>query len=281
MLWLVLFIVVIGVAVYIVDKKIKVKFEDKFNPKDWDLPGSVELPVEPKPQLLAPVVAIAEKISYEKKSCALRHEQANLYKALHRALAGEYLLLANTNAGDVLAITTNNNALIMQVAEKTIATKKFDFLVCDSVQLMPVCAITVGDNLDPLLHNACESACLPVVLFRIELDYDIAVIRARILQAIRIDSSNNASNHSALDIVNIDILKPSAVKEEAVKQEEIKQESVKEEPTSGNGIELKICPNCAAIMLKRKAKSGDDAGKLFWICSTYPKCRGMLKIVSA
>jgi hypothetical protein len=61
---------------------------------------------------------------------------------------------------------------------------------------------------------------------------------------------------------------------------EIKPEeavSVKSEVIE-NGIELKLCPKCSAVMLKRKAKTGASAGKLFWICSTYPVCRGMKEI---
>lgn len=36
------------------------------------------------------------------------------------------------------------------------------------------------------------------------------------------------------------------------------------------------CPKCAGDMVKRKASKGTNAGKSFWGCSTYPKCRGTL-----
>ncbi|RZA06260.1 MAG: hypothetical protein EOO68_05290, partial [Moraxellaceae bacterium] len=45
-----------------------------------------------------------------------------------------------------------------------------------------------------------------------------------------------------------------------------------------SGITLELCPKCSSVMLKRKAKNGAAAGQLFWICSTYPRCRGMLPI---
>ncbi len=36
------------------------------------------------------------------------------------------------------------------------------------------------------------------------------------------------------------------------------------------------CPKCAGDMVKRKAAKGTNAGNLFWGCSTYPKCRGIV-----
>ena len=42
------------------------------------------------------------------------------------------------------------------------------------------------------------------------------------------------------------------------------------EVSSDNG---KVCPKCSAEMVKRVAKNGKHAGKQFWACSAYPKCR--------
>ncbi len=45
-------------------------------------------------------------------------------------------------------------------------------------------------------------------------------------------------------------------------------------PTPSNGAPR--CPKCGSEMILRTAKSGVNAGKRFWGCSTYPSCRGML-----
>lgn len=37
-----------------------------------------------------------------------------------------------------------------------------------------------------------------------------------------------------------------------------------------------ICPKCGANMIRRRAKSGANAGNSFWGCSNYPKCRGII-----
>lgn len=39
-----------------------------------------------------------------------------------------------------------------------------------------------------------------------------------------------------------------------------------------------LCPKCGAIMVKRKAARGLNAGREFYGCSKYPKCRGIVNI---
>ncbi len=39
-----------------------------------------------------------------------------------------------------------------------------------------------------------------------------------------------------------------------------------------------LCPSCGAEMKKRVARHGTNAGKEFWGCSDYPKCKGTMPI---
>lgn len=38
------------------------------------------------------------------------------------------------------------------------------------------------------------------------------------------------------------------------------------------------CPSCGSAMIKRTAKQGTNIGNVFWGCSGYPKCRGIIPI---
>lgn len=38
------------------------------------------------------------------------------------------------------------------------------------------------------------------------------------------------------------------------------------------------CPECGSAMVQRSAKRGANAGKLFWGCTNYPKCKGIRAI---
>ena len=39
-----------------------------------------------------------------------------------------------------------------------------------------------------------------------------------------------------------------------------------------------LCPKCNKPMVKRTAKKGANAGKEFWGCSQYPRCKGVIAI---
>lgn len=39
-----------------------------------------------------------------------------------------------------------------------------------------------------------------------------------------------------------------------------------------------FCPKCGAVMIRRKASKGTNAGNEFYGCSRYPKCRGIVQI---
>jgi hypothetical protein len=273
-LWLVLMVAVAGYFIYRADKKIKITFDDKFNPTDWELPRSVELPADIK---LQPVAALAPsvKLSYEKKPSVLNETQRHIFNALQQAVAGEYILLTNINAGDVLSVNANTNMLAVQTATKNIAAKQFDFIVCENTQLTPVCAIMLGDSLEPLLVNACEYAQLPLARFKVQANYDASVIRASLLKALgRTDASTAPTYENALEITDA----VEAIKPEQKIDIDTEQNSASKADLIDSGIKLELCPECSSVMLKRKAKNGNSAGKLFWICSTYPKCRGMLPV---
>jgi restriction system protein len=52
------------------------------------------------------------------------------------------------------------------------------------------------------------------------------------------------------------------------------QKSANISATVGRNV---ICPKCGRAMILRTAKKGNYAGKKFWGCSEFPRCRGTLK----
>lgn len=52
----------------------------------------------------------------------------------------------------------------------------------------------------------------------------------------------------------------------------------KQEETSPAKPPERICPRCGAPMILRTAKKGDNAGKQFYGCSAFPKCRCILNL---
>lgn len=56
------------------------------------------------------------------------------------------------------------------------------------------------------------------------------------------------------------------------------------EPVIGGGpdgqpkVDGISCPRCGALMVLRTAKRGEHAGRQFYGCSRYPKCKGIVSI---
>ncbi len=68
-----------------------------------------------------------------------------------------------------------------------------------------------------------------------------------------------------------------AAEQETETQKPVEQPS--EPPVEAPAAEEKIlCPRCGAVMFKRKATKGSYAGKEFYGCSNYPKCRYIINI---
>ena len=44
-------------------------------------------------------------------------------------------------------------------------------------------------------------------------------------------------------------------------------------PITVTDKKAKICPRCGSMLVLRTAKKGTNAGKQFWGCSAFPKCR--------
>lgn len=71
----------------------------------------------------------------------------------------------------------------------------------------------------------------------------------------------------------IEALTPSTQKELEEDMETSENLSLKEMP------ELEpLCPICSQKMIKRTAKKGKNSGNVFWGCSTFPNCRGVVSI---
>ena len=45
-------------------------------------------------------------------------------------------------------------------------------------------------------------------------------------------------------------------------------------------LNTQICPKCGSSMVLREAKRGQNAGKKFWGCKNFPRCRGILNVTN-
>jgi ssDNA-binding Zn-finger/Zn-ribbon topoisomerase 1 len=126
--------------------------------------------------------------------------------------------------------------------------------LCNKSDLAIICALELNDSShkaanraerDTFLLNACKSAGVPLVQ----------------IPARNIYSLNDIREHLAGYI-----------------KEEVRPATPEDQKASQEIPKDKLCPKCSSGMVKRVAKQGPNAGKEFWACSAYPKCKQAVAI---
>jgi ssDNA-binding Zn-finger/Zn-ribbon topoisomerase 1 len=263
MIWFVIIVAIIGYVFYRVDKKLKIKFEDKFNPADWDLPAT-QLPAtqdgdNPATLNLTSTSSITTT-KFEKQDTLFTSPEKLFFNALQASLGQDYQLLAKISLSDIIRFDLNS----LSPALAKLATLKVNFVVCNKSALNLVCVIELTEKLldnsteaagTSTLQTLCKNAGVVHVSVNRQMKYDTQQLRTKILSAI-----------NSLDIVDRDSLQPN------LKTPMEKKTDIDEATTS--------CPKCAAIMSKRKSKTQGHEEKLFWVCSRFPECKGIIEIAS-
>lgn len=268
MFWfiLVLIFAAIGYFLYRFDKKFKSKYDDRSAPKSWTLPAADVDAVEVAK--FAPDIKSVEPITYTKNSALFSPAEKTFLNVLTNSLSDNYRIFGKVRVADAITVKSNTDRSAWQTAFNKISAKHFDFVVCNKENLGILCAVELDDKShqredrverDKLLENVCRAAKLPLVRFDVSSSYSSQAVRRQVLQSIGINENIPLQQHYARDIV----------------AEENKLSVTSKQPV------IKLCPRCSSVMVKRTAKSGTHEGKLFWACSTYPACRGIVSIESA
>lgn len=260
MIWFLVILAIVGYLFYRLDKKFKAKFSDDAAPSDWDIPVVTESLSEIKLQAV---------IAYTRNAALFSPAEQSFYSVLNKAVAEDFTIFAKVRMADVVSVQSIADRSAWQIAFNKVSSKHFDFILCAKNDLSILCAIALDDRSnrqndrierDQLVENVCRSVELPLIRFEGKDSYPLQVVRAKILHALAIDEKTSLrSDESVLEISQV-------------------RKTLDDSADAGESLTIKICPKCSSIMIKRKAKSGAQAGKVFWACSTYPNCRGILPI---
>ena len=177
---------------------------------------------------------------------------------LDLAVGKDFRIFGKVRVGDVLAPQDGLNNRVRTTALNKINRKHFDFVLCKPDDLTVLCAIELNDkshqqknrqDRDAFLVDACHGAGLPLIMFDARRAYAPSEIGARIAEAL---STKTASRIGP-------VLQASAFED---------AHSIAPDPEIAP-----LCSRCSGVMVKRTAKGGENAGKEFWGCSNFPKCR--------
>ena len=184
---------------------------------------------------------------------------------LDQAVGNDFRVFGKVRVADVVAVAKGTPKSLWQRAFNRISAKHFDYLLCNRSDLKPICAIELNDQShaqdnrkgrDKFLEDVCAAAKLPLIFIPAQRSYTLSEVGQAIAGVI---GRNGAV--------------PAAVSLETVEQSPVSSTAPE---VFSNAAADPVCPRCSGPMVRRVAKSGENAGKEFWGCTKFPACRGVV-----
>ena len=210
--------------------------------------------------------------AFESREALFTPAERSFLGVLEQALANSrYRVFGKVRLGDIVKPAKGLTASKRTSAQNRINQKHVDFLICTATDLAVVGVVELDDQShgredrsgrDTFVDNALIMAKITVVRFPAKKSYALPEVAAK-LQGMLSD---------------LQVTKP----QEAMSKEEsplpVAAPAEPKQADVSSGDPLPVCEKCSAEMVKRQAKNGPHAGKYFWACSTYPKCRNVVAV---
>lgn len=157
--------------------------------------------------------------------------------------------------------------------ENKIRSKHVDFLLCEPDTVRPRLVVELDDashrrkdrrERDRFVDEAFAAAGLPILHVPAAAAYSIGEVRSKIEGLVPPEASSVGTPPASEQPPSITDRKSATTSSTT--------------PDSGGASVAPSCPKCHAAMVKRKAAKGKHAGKRFWACANYPKCREIIGI---
>ena len=180
--------------------------------------------------------------------------ELNFYRVLQMAVSDWAIIFVKVSLGDLFYAQTGEFGQ-NQAYRNKIDRKHVDFLLCNPQTIRPILGIELDDKShqradrqarDRFVDEVFAAAKLPIAHITVRQGYPSEklnqYLREKVIAPPQADSKPG---------------EPDAQKESS---------------------EAPACPQCGAEMVKRTAKTGVNKGKVFWGCSRYPRCRGIMNL---
>jgi len=197
---------------------------------------------------------------YQQSGPLFSPAERSFFGVLEDACGADFKIFGKVRVADVVAPLGGMDASHRQTAFNKISSKHFDFLLCSVSDLSVSCVIELNDrshqrtkrqSRDQFLRGVCRAASLPLLEFTAKRNYSTQEVRDSVQVAL---AKNTAPLASPCPVVRPGNPQPAIARAEP------------------------LCPECSTPMVRRKGRRGALAGKEFWGCANYPKCRATVPI---
>lgn len=212
-----------------------------------------------------------QAFTFDSRDTLFTPAERSFLGVLEQALDEQYRVFGKVRLGDLVKPAKGLSKSKRTTALNKINQKHLDFVICSATNLAVVGVVELDDQShgredragrDVFVDQALAGSKIPVARFSAKQAYAIPEVRMKLREALKLDIGTAESSLSIAEAL------PAPTTYNIAASTGISQGEEK----------APVCPKCAAVMVKRQAKNGPHAGKLFWACSTYPKCRQVVAI---
>lgn len=223
-------------------------------------------------------------LGFERKEHLFSPAERSFLGVLDQAINSQYRIFGKVRLGDIVKPAKGLNPSKKTTASNRINQKHVDFVICSATDLALLGVVELDDQShgredrakrDEFVDRALVAAKIPVVHFSAKKGYTLPDVRAKLAEFLANKSTPVVEMNRNTAVAE----RPAPVQMEAT-QPAINQEApipvITETPVQETVVA--VCPKCASTMVKRQAAKGPHAGKFFWACSAYPRCRQLTEI---
>lgn len=194
---------------------------------------------------------------YHLRDNFLSPAELSFFRVLREVVGEQATLCTKVGLNDLFWVKHSDPSRFRIYTNK-IDRKHVDFVLCDPATMQPRVALELDDQShrrqdrqerDAFVNQVFEAAGLPLLHIPAKRGYQTVDIATALTPYFNINSAQH-------------VPAPETVQAPAI--------------SSPNGNGVPVCPKCGSQMVLRTARSGANAGRHFWGCPNYPKCRSML-----
>jgi ssDNA-binding Zn-finger/Zn-ribbon topoisomerase 1 len=234
--------------------------------------------------LIAIIVAIAllkqkqtqsdNGYAFEARETLFTPAERSFLGVLEQSLDCTYRVFGKVRLADVIKPSKGMSKSKRTSSQNRINQKHLDFVICKVSDLSVVGVVELDDQShiredrakrDVFVDNALESTKVPVIHFSAKKGYVVTEVRSQLQEGFKL-SPNLAKMANTHEVPVENEIAPIQIKTPLAN------------PTTEEPPETPACPACKSPMVTRQATKGSHAGKLFWACTAFPKCRQVVSI---
>jgi len=230
-----------------------------------------------------------KQLEFEKTPLLFSPAERSFYGVLEQAIGSEYRIMAKVRLGDVIQPKKGMEKSPYFTAMNKINKKHLDFVVCRKSDFVTVGAVELDDKShqrqdrwerDNFVDQALGSAGVPIIHFSARMSYSVQDVRTNIANALMLSLASNKAETNAHN--------PKAETQALAAEDEFRLSSEEKstQEQKGQGPEQKSkkaheeCPNCGEKMVIKRSLMGPHAGKYFWVCTQFSKCRSIKPVAA-